>query len=194
MRKICCLFILVFIIILASCKQKISDNFLNNYTQLNDTNHVFKEVDLEKTLQILESNGYIYFGFHECPFCQLYVPYYNESAKQNNIETIYYFNMKSIREATYDDALENYILNSDFQRIINKLKIENTSEKEFTTPGNHKSVLPWIYAPSIYYIENGNVKRKLLGTIDDYENIDGKIIMTKTQESELKNQLDLLFD
>ena len=66
----------------------LTDNikFSKEYTSVNADN-VFVYRNINEIINILDNGtGIVYLGFPECKWCQAYVPYLNEVAKENNLE------------------------------------------------------------------------------------------------------------
>lgn len=115
-----------------------SEKFSREYKELtNDNAYIYKNID--EIIKILEhGTGLIYLGFPECPWCQRYVVYLNEVAKKENLEEIYYYNIKEDREKN----TENY------QKLVSILEENLQYDKE----GNRR-----IYAPSIIAVKGGKI-------------------------------------
>lgn len=80
--------------------KKITDaeKFREEYTKVEKDN-IFVYRDLDDIIDVLKhGTGIVYLGFPECPWCQAYVPYLNEVAKEQGFNTIYYYNIKEDRE------------------------------------------------------------------------------------------------
>jgi len=61
--------------------------------------NVFVYRDAEDIIRIMEKGtGVVYLGFPECPWCQAYVQYLNEVAKEVGVEKIYYYNILEDRK------------------------------------------------------------------------------------------------
>ena len=70
-----------------------AEKFALEYTKVPDDN-VFVYRNIDDIINILEhGTGVVYLGFPECPWCQEYVYYLNETAKENNVDKIYYYNI-----------------------------------------------------------------------------------------------------
>ena len=82
--------------------------------------------------------GIVYLGFPECPWCQAYVKYLNEVAKNEGIKEIYYFNI-------LNDRTNN---TKEYQKIV-KLLGDNL---EFDEEGNHR-----VYVPNVSFHINGEI-------------------------------------
>lgn len=113
--------------------------FKEEYTKIED-DHVFVYRSIEEIIKILENGtGVVYLGFPECPWCQAYVPYLNEVAKNNNISKIYYYNILNDRK----ENTENY------QKILELLG----DYAEHDDEGNKR-----IYAPTIIFVNDGKIE------------------------------------
>lgn len=156
-------------------KNNENDNvrFANEYTdsQVGEDN-VFVYKNIDEIINILKyGTGVVYLGFPECPWCQAYVKYLNETAKDANIEKIYYFNILEDRK----NNTEKY------QEIVSILGDNLQRDDE----GNLK-----VFVPNVSFVVNG----KIIG--NDYEtSLDTKGFekpsdyWTEEEVSELENTL-----
>ena len=121
-----------------------AQKFVSEYTKVSiDNVFVYKNVD--EIIKILEhGTGIVYLGFPECPWCQEYVYYLNEVAKENGVKKIYYFNILEDRS----DNTENYL------KIVDLLN----NYLQYDEEGNKK-----IYVPAVIAIKDG----KILGFDDE---------------------------
>ena len=119
-------------------KTENSEKFSKEYTEIKDDNvYTYKSID--EIIKIIEhGTGIVYLGFPECPWCQRYVVYLNEVAKKENLEEIYYYNIKEDREKN----------TNDYQKLVSLLEKNLQYDKE----GNKR-----IYAPSIIAVKNGEI-------------------------------------
>lgn len=115
-----------------------AQKFKKEYPAASDNNtFVFKSV--EDTIKQLESGtGAIYFGFPECPWCQKYVEYLDQVARQHNIKVTYY-NIKQIRS---DNTAE-------YQKIVNLLKNHGLN--------TDKNGQPRIFVPELVIVKDGKI-------------------------------------
>lgn len=150
--------------------------FAQEYT-LVDNDNVFVYADFEEIINVLESgSGIIYFGFPECKWCQNYVSYLNEVAKEKNVSEIYYYNIREDRA----DNTENYL------RIVDYIR----EYLEVDEDGN-----PRIYVPAVVFVNGGTI----VG-FDDETSLDTGDVenpreyWTKEKEDALKERLDLYID
>ena len=71
------------------------------------TDNVFVYRNIDEIISILDNGtGIVYLGFPECKWCQAYVPYLNDVAKENNLDKIYYFNILEDRKNNSDKYME----------------------------------------------------------------------------------------
>lgn len=142
---------------------------------------------------IKNGTGIIYLGFPECPWCRSALPVLLEAAKDNDIDIIYYLNIKNERDSyvvqdgkvvyeiddkgnekkgtegyfklleALDDHLSEYTLSLDD-------KIYKTGEKR-------------IYAPTVIFVKDGKILDLHVSTIDSQES--GFDKLTEEQAKEL---------
>lgn len=165
--------ILLYFVINNKNSENNSDNvkFAKEYTEVGEDN-VFVYKDIDEIINILKyGTGVVYLGFPECPWCQAYVKYLNETAKDANIEKIYYFNILEDRK----NNTEKY------QEIVSILG-DNLQRDD---DGNLK-----VFVPNVSFVVNG----KIIG--NDYEtSLDTKGFekpsdyWTEEEVSELENTL-----
>ena len=118
--------------------------FSQEYT-LVDENNKFVYADIDEVIDILEDGtGIVYLGFPECKWCQQYVVYLNEVAKDRGISKIYYYNIREDREKN----------TKDYQKIVSLLKDYLEEDED----GN-----PRVYVPAVTFMSNG----KILGFDDE---------------------------
>ncbi len=133
-----CLVIGLVLIFTNSEKVEDSELFASEYTQVDEDN-VFVYKNAKEIIQILENGtGVVYLGFPECKWCQAYVPYLDEVAKENNIDKIYYFNIREDREKNTADYKKIVELTSDF------LLYNDEGEKR-------------VFVPDVYVVLDGEI-------------------------------------
>ncbi len=115
-----------------------SVEFSKEYSTV-DTSNVFVYRDIDEIINILKNGtGIIYLGFPECQWCQAYVPYLNEVAKENDLEKIYYFNILEDRKNKTDKYME----------IVNILKFYLQYDEEG---------IKRVYVPAIIAVKEGEI-------------------------------------
>ena len=63
-----------------------------------DSNNLYYYASENEIIEVLKSKtGVVYLGFPECKWCQAYVKFLNEIAKDRNIDKIYYYNIREDR-------------------------------------------------------------------------------------------------
>ena len=89
---------------------KFKQEYENHNNQINKdngmayTNLVIEEdnpmiyATFEQIMEVLDSDGIIYFGFETCPWCRSAVPVILDAAKASNVSSIYYFNALDLRD------------------------------------------------------------------------------------------------
>ena len=150
--------------------------FAEEYTQI-DQDNVFLYRNASEIVRILEhGTGVIYLGFPECKWCQKYVSYLNEAAKDNNITRIYYL-----------DILEDRSNNtSEYQNIVSLLN----EYLEYDEEGNKK-----VFVPAVIVVNNGEI----VGfddetSLDTHDLDDPDEYWTKEEIDDLMNRLAKMFD
>lgn len=101
--------------VISNSDNKNSDNvkFAKEYTEV-DKDNVFVYKDIDEIINILKyGTGVVYLGFPECPWCQAYVKYLNDIAKEVGIEKIYYFNILEDRKNNTEEYQEIVSILSD---------------------------------------------------------------------------------
>ena len=114
------------------------EKFSQEYTELDQDNvYVFRSID--EIINILEKGtGIVYLGFSECQWCQRYVKYLNEVAKEMGLEKIYYYNIREDR----NNNTEKYL------KIVSILEDYLQNDEE----GNKR-----IYVPSVIAVKKGEI-------------------------------------
>ncbi len=113
----------------------------------------------------------VYFGFNDCPWCRSVVPYMIEEAKNKNIDTIYYVDVKDIRDTlelddnnevkTSKEGSKAYMELIDiFSKVLDDYTLKNASGKTIKT-GEKR-----IFAPNIVVVNKGVAVKKEDGISD----------------------------
>lgn len=153
---------------------KISEDalkFKEEYKNIPEDN-LFVYRDLESIIKILENGtGIVYLGFPECPWCQAYVPYLNEVAKDSEITKIYYYNILNDRK----EETEGY------KKILELLG----DYVEYDDEGNKR-----IYAPTVIFVDDGKIIGMDSETAKDTKGFkDPKDYWTEEEVKDLKTKL-----
>ena len=115
-----------------------AEKFAEEYPSMPDDN-VFTYATVDEIIDVLDGgSGIVYLGFPECQWCEAYVPYLNEVAKDVGISEILYYNIREDRS----NNSENY------RKIVELLDGYLTDDEE----GN-----PRIYVPAVIFVNNGTI-------------------------------------
>lgn len=123
---------------------KTPDNvkFSSEYTSLS-TDNVFVYKSQEEIIKIIEhGTGVVFLGFPSCPWCQKYVTYLNEVAKENGIKEINYLNIKEDR-ANNTEA---------YKKIVSLISAWLENANDYDKDGNLR-----IYVPAVIVVKNGEI-------------------------------------
>lgn len=112
--------------------------FKADYAGVADDNRFVVSTPDEVLAKFESGDGLVFLGFKECPWCQKLAPIVDEAAKAENLDKIYYLDIRSARE------------NNDetYQKIVAKLK--NYLRKDEN--GN-----PRVYVPDVTAVRSGQV-------------------------------------
>ena len=115
-----------------------AQKFATDYQNVPEDNR-FVYATSEEILELFESGtGLVFFGFPECPWCQKLAPLVNQAAKQENLDKIYYFNIREARSEN-DDT---------YQKIVGYLKDYLSKDED----GN-----PRVTVPDVTALKNGEI-------------------------------------
>ncbi len=148
-----------------------------------------KAEDIAKMIEDKES-FIVYFGFNSCPWCRSVLPTLLDVSKDLGIDTIYYVDVKDIRDVLEADDEGNiitkkkgtegyYKLLEQLDKVLEKYTVEKDS-KEIDTLEKR------IYAPSVVSVVNGEAKE--LETGISKKQTDGYIKLTKAMKKETYNK------
>lgn len=126
---------------------------------------------------INNGTGIIYLGFPECPWCRTAVPVLLDVAKDNEVNTIYYLNIKNERDSyIIEDGELTLALNDDgkeikgtkgYFRLLDALK-DNLSDYIISYEDKTYEVgEKRIYAPSVIFVKDGKVLGIQVSTVED---------------------------
>lgn len=158
----------------------------NEYIKLNiSKNNPIKYVTFDELIDILEDgSGIVYFGFPECPWCRNALPVLFDALKEENINEIYYFNARDMRDEKSLDENGQIITTKEgtdeYKKILEKLN-------DYLDPyeGLNDDSIKRLYFPNVFFISNGEVVGNHMSTLDSQEN--PRVSLTDEQYKELKN-------
>lgn len=145
--------------------------FAKEYQEVGEEN-VFVYRDAKEIVKILKNGtGVVYLGFPTCPWCQTYVTYLNEAAKEVGLEKIYYYNILEDREKS----------SKTYQEIVSLLK----EHLQYDEEGNER-----IYVPNVSFHIDGKIIGNDFETSKDTAGItEPKDYWTKEKVKDLKERL-----
>lgn len=115
-----------------------AEKFQAEYPGVSPDN-VFVYKSASEIIDILKTGtGLVYLGFPECPWCQKYSIYLDEVAREQNLEKIYYYNVRQIRS---DNAPEYQEMVALLQEFLDK-----------DADGN-----PRIFVPDLTAVKDGEI-------------------------------------
>ena len=119
---------------------KVTDasKFKEEYSNVSEDNVFVYRTDKEIIEILKHGTGIVYLGFPECPWCQAYVAYLDEVAKETKIEKIYYLNILEIRKNN----------TREYQEIVSLLDNYLSYDEE----GKKR-----IYVPAIVAVKEGEI-------------------------------------
>jgi len=167
--------IVIFRDTLFKVKENITDGekFYREYNQVSVDN-VFKYTTAKEAIELFKSEqAVIFFGFKECKWCQSYAPILNDYAKENNIDTIYYVDIK-------EDRANN---TEEYKQLISILGKYLSADDD----GNKR-----IFVPDVYFVQDG----KIIGHNNDTSTEEGADVEGYYEEKgeALKKKIDTLFN
>lgn len=164
-----------------------------------DNPMVFKKAEeLVKMIENKETFA-VYFGFADCPWCRSVLPTLIEVAKDENIDKIYYVDVKEIRDTLELDENDKVVVKEKGTKAYHKLlkSLDNVLEKYYLTNEEKEKIdtkEKRIYAPNVIAVVNGKAKEMTSGISDEQEDGYAKITnkMKKTMYNKFKCTLECL--
>ena len=145
----------------------------------------------------------VYVGFSACPWCRSVIPYVLEEAKENNIDTIYYVNVRSDNTRSSDlrgyykldknnkvvvdveaDPYYHTVLNT-LNEFLTPYTLETSKGKKVETGENR------LYAPTVIVYKDG--KAIALDECISDKQTDGFMELTDEIIKDIKDKADNLF-
>ena len=166
------LIIFISIILISGCEVKKTEEvtdaekFAVEYSVSSD--NPFKYVSINKVLDVLENgSGIIFLADSDCDWCTETAKVFIEALNYKNVETVYYYNPKNIRDKN----------TKSYKKLVSIL--EEYLEKDDNDQ-------PYLYLPDIYFVKNG----KIIGHNNDTATMGGTVdeALSKKTKKELKNK------
>lgn len=184
-----CLFIVVIIMLSVSVifvaydnetRPEPVDKFRSEYQQVTDEEHVFEYVSANQILYMIENKktALIVLGFKECPWCQALMPVLNEAAKNEEVEKVYYLDIKTMRDDTTTSEHKKYLmLKEAFSEAVDESKDR-------------------LNAPTVIFLKDGELVDYHIDTVITHVMNDNNVLppLTKDEHKELLEILELKID
>lgn len=143
-----------------------------------------KYASFDEVMKFLdEGTGILYLGFPECPWCRNMVPVLIDTAKENEIENLYYFNALSIRDVKELDDEGNIITTKkgtkEYYELVDKL-----NDVLGPYEGLNDDSIKRIYFPTVVFVQAGKIVDVHMDTVDSQK--DPYKVLNKKQKQELK--------
>lgn len=143
----------------------------------------------DEIFEVLKSGtGVIYFGFPECPWARNLVPVMLSAAKEVEIDTIYYLNIKDDRDVLMlnenGDIVTEKEGNKKYFELVEKL--DSILDDYILTDNDGKSVSTGkkrIYTPLLIFVKNGKIIAHHTDTVDSQT--DPYVALNDRQSEEL---------
>lgn len=168
-----------------------------SYLNINiDSKNMIKYSNYDEIIDVIENKtGIIYLGFPECPWCRNLVPVLLEAAKENNIDTIYYLNIKNERDSweVIDGNLQ-YSKDENNKEIkgsegyFKLLKVLDEYLSDYIISYEDKTYEVGekrLYAPTVVFVRDGEIIDLHVSTVVSQEDPYKKL--TQKQHDELYN-------
>ena len=183
--------ILLSLFLLTGCVDKTTDayKFKEEYESINnkDNGHgnKYRELNIpvdnpfiyqtpEELLERVDKKEtfIVYFGFKECPWCRSILEELINSAKDKNVDKIYYVDVKDIRDVKELDDENNIITTKEGNKAYMEL-VERFSEvlSDYTLTKDNEKISTGekrIYAPNIIAVSNGKAIQLEEGLPEDF--------------------------
>lgn len=161
---------------------ELTENYILKTLNIDSDNNV-KYVSDDEIVKLLHNGtNVIYFGWSECNWCRTALPILLKTLKENNVDTLYYYNLKKLRDS-YENEDEKK--SKIYEEIIKVIGTDiNTVFDENSTRANEKKVL----VPTVVFIKDGNYVGLHFKTVDSQVNSTDELDEQEKQELSRKYQ------
>ena len=161
-----------------------------------DENNVFVKSTENEIIDILNSEGYIYFGDYTDAYSRSLISLVDEVSKNNIISKINYFDISTIKdEIALDDLNEPIIKKQGSNGYYKMLEILDEWLPNYyliNEEGTKIDTLEkYIVVPTIVVVKDGEIKNLRMGTIESQKT--GYDELSSDEVSKIKEELDNLF-
>ena len=166
---------------------ELAENYVLKTIDIDSDNNV-KYVNDDEIINLLtEGTNVIYFGWSDCNWCRSVLPTLVKVVKENNIDTLYYYDFKKLRTAYENDndtkKVEIYenildIIGEDITSVFAEESLKNGEKK--------------ILAPTVVFIRDGNYIGLHFKSVDTQVNSTDEL--DEMQIKELRNKYQTLIE
>ncbi len=155
----------------------------------------FKYKEAKDIVNLMEKKEsfIVYFGFNSCPWCRSMLPTLVSVAKDNNVDTIYYVDIKNIRDVkevdkkgkvstTKEGSDDYYKLLDLFDNVLSDYKLTDSKDKEVDAKEKR------IYAPNIISVIDGKPTKLTTGLSDKQD--DGYMELTDDMKKDMYESIE----
>lgn len=159
---------------------EIQENYLLKTVDIDNDNNVKYITDKEIISKLTEGTNVIYFGWADCNWCRSIIPTLISTLKENEIDTLYYYDFKNLRTSYEDNSdKEKSKIYENILNIIGK-DISSVFAEESPRSGEKK-----ILAPTVVFIKDGEYITSHIKSVESQINSIDEL--TDIQIKELKN-------
>ena len=196
MKKLSIFLVILCLFTLTGCGTKTdAEKFKEEYEALNgeknssgkkykdlsiSADNPIKYSNYDEVLDVIENGtGIIYFGYPECPWCRTAITVLFESARDYDIDTIYYMNLKDERDylevkndkIVYKKDEEGNKLKGSkgYFKLLDTLDEELDDYKLESNGKTYDTGKKRIYVPLIVFVNNGKIVGTHTSTVDSQE-------------------------
>lgn len=156
------------------------ENYVLKTINIDSDNNVEYINDKEIMDKLTNGTNVIYFGWADCNWCRSIIPTLIDTLKENDINTLYYYDFKNVRTAyennnddikseLYEDILE--VIGEDITSVFDEESLRSNEKK--------------ILAPTVVFIKNGEYVGLHFKSVDSQLNATDEL--SDSQKIELKN-------
>lgn len=164
---------------------ELAENYSLKNVEIVSDNNVSYVTDDEVLDLLKKGTNVIYFGWADCNWCRSIVPTLIEVLKDNNIDTLYYYDFKSLRSAYEEGSNDKKVsIYEDILDIIGE-DISSVFDENSLRSGEKK-----VLAPTVVFIKDGKYVGLHVKSIDSQ--INSTDLLTKKQIKELYEKYQTL--
>lgn len=161
---------------------ELTENYILKTLNIDSDNNVKYVSDDEIVKLLHKGTSVIYFGWSECNWCRTALPILLKTLKENNVDTLYYYNLKKLRDSYENEDEEKSKI---YEEIIKVIGTDiNTVFDENSTRANEKKIL----VPTVVFIKDGNYVGLHFKTVDSQVNSTDELDEQEKQELSRKYQ------